>query len=90
MKLPEMGQGTLKTPEKMRTVRDIKNYFEAKFGRGGNWSDEQRALWEKLNKLGARNIREIPPETVPDIDATVELSDKEIHELKIEIDRLEK
>jgi len=46
--------------------------------------EEQRAFWQKLNSLGARNIAKFPPEDVPDIDATVELPAAEWEDLKQE------
>ena len=77
-----------------RTVRDFKNFvlpangnsFSGEFCRT---SEEHHAFWEKLNRLGARNMGKIPPEIVPDIDATVELSDREWAELTAEFQELE-
>lgn len=51
-------------------------------------SDTCRSFWMKLNGLGARNMSRQPPETVPDIDATVVLSDKEWHKLDHELQGL--
>jgi hypothetical protein len=53
-------------------------------------SDAHFVFWEKLNRLGARNMQTQPPETVPDIDATVILSDEEWHELLQELYRVER
>lgn len=50
----------------------------------GRRTDKQVEFWERLNRLGARNIETQPPETVPDIDATVELSDREWDDLTAE------
>lgn len=43
------------------------------------------SFWEKLNRLGARNMDTILPETVPDIDATVVLTDEECARLHAEM-----
>jgi len=40
-------------------------------------SAELGAFSKKLNEIGGRNMETIPPETVPDIDATVELDEAE-------------
>ncbi len=73
----------------MRTVRDFKKFVLTEIGVGSiaNFtalSPGHYRFWAKLNRLGARNMREQPPETVPDIDATVELSDSEWVELETE------
>lgn len=79
-------------PGKPITVSDIKAMFVARYGEPGKasvrWTKGQHALWAKLNCLGARNTVAIPPETVPNVDATVELSPEEIRALKGEIDTL--
>ena len=88
MRSPELTRvrPDLEASEKI-TVRDIKTEFETRFGVGtsGTWSDRQKLFWNNLNRLGARNINEIPPETTPDIDATVELSAEEAQELRQEM-----
>ncbi len=43
------------------------------------------SFWEKLNRLGARNLDEIPPETVLNIDSTVVLTDEECAGLHAEM-----
>ena len=90
MESREMGMGFPETHKEITTVRDIKDKFYTKFGKGENlsWSEEQRSFFDKLNKLGGRNIDKMPPETVPDIDATVELSDEEVNELEKEMNSL--
>jgi len=50
--------------------------------------DASTRLWEKLNRLGERNIDKIPPEEVPDIDATVNLTDQEWNKLALEMNNL--
>ena len=77
----------------MRTVRDFKNFLcrEAKIRFDGEFnqcSEAHRTFWNKLNQLGARNMKSQPPETVPDIDATVQLSDQEWTQLEIEFRQL--
>ena len=75
-----------------KTVRAFKQMLESRSG--GNYSTFNRrsaqhiAFWEKLNRLGARNMKIISPESVPDIDATVVLSDQEWSELEIELNQL--
>jgi len=44
-------------------------------------SHDLGAFYEKLNAIGARNIKTIRPETVPNIDETVELEDSEAEAL---------
>src|SRR3989344_4479169 len=46
------------------------------------------SFWEKLNHLGARNMNEIPPETVPHIDVTVVLTEGECASLRAEMTSL--
>ncbi len=74
------------------TVRDFKNDLLQRAGvnliQFCGSSPKRAAFWEKLNDLGARNIKERPPETVPDIDATVALSDDEWFSLDCELQRL--
>ena len=78
----------------MRTVRDFKRFVLqvtnvehcALFTRR---SDAHHVFWEKLNRIGARNMETQPPETVPDIDATVVLSDEEWQELMQELRTVE-
>ena len=70
----------------MKTVRSIKDQVIEESGASEHFelckmSYELAQFWEKLNRLGARNIRDIPPETVSDIDATVELDDTEANQL---------
>lgn len=76
-----------------RTVRDFKNHLLQQIGGKAHFdftkrSDDHRAFWSKLNRLGARNMEKQRPETVPDIDATVMLSDKEWGELDRELQQL--
>ena len=66
---------------KKGTVRDFKNMIERENG-GQTWdfrneTEAHRTFWQKLNRIGARNIKEIPPEKCDDIDATVHLSEWE-------------
>jgi len=72
----------------MKTVRDFKVFVEREAGGVfpsiNRHVDVQVAFWEKLNRLGARNLDVCPPEKYPDIDATVELSDSEWHNLTVE------
>lgn len=51
-------------------------------------SAQHQMFWHKLTVIGGRNIAEQPPDIVPDIDATVELSDEEWDELERESRRL--
>lgn len=83
-----MGFGEPKKPEQPTTVRDMKKKFEQSFGSAENLSSEQLALWQKLNRLGSRNIGEITPDNTSDIDASVVLSNSEIAELNDEINQL--
>jgi len=77
----------------MRTVRDMKN---AILGRAGlvqgfqlrEIDDSLGEFWDKLNRLGARNIKKVPPEQCADIDATVQISDDEWDSLSDEFNRL--
>jgi hypothetical protein len=69
-------------------ARELKNQVKREAGAincgiGGFYilSPELGAFYEKLNVIGARNIKIIRPETVPDIDATVELEDSEAETL---------
>jgi hypothetical protein len=80
------------------TVRDLKKRFEEKFpdftsGRRERVRPNVERLlsefWNKLNKLGARNIDSMPPEKFPDIDATVELSPEEWEGLMKEMEEFE-
>ena len=81
------------------TVRDIRREFLTVFPDfqdvGGATEKEllvwQKliAFWGKLNHLGNRNMDTIPPETVPNVDATVELSDQECADLRSEIAELQ-
>lgn len=78
----------------MRTVRDFKNQVLRECGVPYGTvfsarSDAHAAFWRKLNKLGARNRTSQPPESVPDIDATVELTAAEWTELEIEFRQLQ-
>ena len=74
-----------------RTVRDFWNLVEARYGLAWHHNHKGRGrfeLWKKLCWLGERSTKIIPPETVPDIDATVILSDEEWAELEAEFNRL--
>lgn len=76
-----------------KTVRDFKNFLLEKAGvkSGGEFaqcSELHQAFLDHLNQLGARNMRSQPPETVPDIDATVELTDEEWMKLEARLQRL--
>jgi len=79
--------------KRKRTVSDFKEHLLEVAGAKEyfnfvNRSKEHMKFWHKLNKLGARNIKTIPPEIVPDIDATVSLSEKEWDELESELQEL--
>ena len=73
-----------------RTMRDFKNFIEKessafKYRNGDHgYSERHATFWEKLNKIGTRNISIQPPDTVADIDATVILSNEEWTRLKSE------
>ena len=81
------------------TVQDIRTEFLRlfpDFQEVGEATDEDLLVWQKLvdfwvklNKLGSRNMDTIPPETVPNMDATVELADQECADLRAEIAKLE-
>lgn len=65
-----------------RTVRDFKDFFLRETGVEScgqlpHVSMAHAYFWQKLNRLGGRNLDRIPAETVPDIDATVELDERE-------------
>lgn len=75
------------------TVRKFKNFCLKKagvsrFSEFVDLSDKHRIFWEKLNHLGARNMDIYPPEEYLNIDETVNLSKKEIRELKREFQAL--
>ncbi|TSC90064.1 MAG: hypothetical protein G01um10142_478 [Parcubacteria group bacterium Gr01-1014_2] len=77
----------------MGTVRDFKDLLlkESRVSFGGQFtqrSEAHRAFWKKLNDLGARNMKSQPPESVPDIDATVHLTDQEWTQLEAEFRQL--
>lgn len=77
----------------MPTVRDFKDFVNSNsLARGCGCfcsvSLRHSEFWGKLNLLGARNMAKIPPETVPDIDATVELSAQEWQDLLVEYNAL--
>lgn len=78
-----------------RTVRDFKKHVLQQAGAEDHFEfyDDGRLqkrfnFWIKLNELGARNMKKQPPETVPDIDATVTLSDEEWDDLDRELQQL--
>lgn len=66
-----------------RTVRDFKNFVlqQSRLRTGSefqNGSIRRAQFWAKLNRIGARNMEQLPPsEDVPDVDATVELTHEE-------------
>lgn len=77
----------------MGTVRDFKDLLLKRSGASSGGQFAQRsnahlALWVKLNRLGARNMEFQPPESVPDIDATVHLTNQEWKQLEIELEIL--
>jgi len=77
----------------MRTVRDFKRFVLAELDAVDNsqFTHRSRAhleFWNKLNRIGARNIKTQRPEQVPDIDATVELTDDEWAQLETELNSL--
>lgn len=77
----------------MPTARDFKRWVIETSGAPSIadfcWrSIQHRQFWTKLNRIGSRNMRAQPPETVPDVDATVELSPPEWKELEAEFRRL--
>lgn len=74
-----------------RTVHDFKLFIEREAGgsfpthsKKGARTDAEVAFWDKLNRRGASNILTQPPETVFNIDATVELPDAEWNALTTE------
>lgn len=77
----------------MGTVSDFKKFVCDVAGLGDpyemtQWSNAHLLFYNKLNKLGARNIKTHPPEEYPDIDATVELSQSEWLDLLMEFREL--
>jgi hypothetical protein len=69
-------------------VRELKRQIYVEAGEIGNGvggfyvlSEELGAFMEKLNSIGARNIKTLPPDTVSDIDSTVELEASETEQL---------
>lgn len=76
-----------------RTVNDFRKHLFKKFGCDDYFvfiakSYKHSEFWRKLNKIGARNIGKLPPTEVPDIDATVILSDQEWNDLGKELEQL--
>lgn len=78
----------------MKTVRDFKRMVEAEWP-SKEWEESQLAFFRKLDRLGARNMEKFPPEEVPDIDATVELSvnewkalEQEFNDIKTSLGRV--
>jgi hypothetical protein len=76
------------------TVRDFKEHVLRQAGllsipQFCELSEAYRAFWIKLNHLGARNMESQPPDKVPDIDATVQLTKEEWAELEDEFRQLE-
>lgn len=74
----------------MTNMREFKNEVrEATKAKGieyfENVSDATREFLSKLDEIGARNMDKQPPETVPDIDATVELEPEELKALRAEL-----
>ncbi len=70
----------------MTTVKELKERVRkiAKAKSIGQFtilSEKHHDFWEKLNRLGARNLATHPPEQYPDIDATVELTATEYSDL---------
>lgn len=77
----------------MRTVLDLKDVVlrRANVQHGFQLreiADSLGDFWGKLNHLGARNIKKIPAEKCADIDATVQLTDREWNTLIAEFERL--
>jgi hypothetical protein len=79
------------------TVREFKDEFFTRFRalRNIHTMAQQREMFlrlkafhEKLNDLGARRMKELPPEAVPDIDSTVELAEDEVAALRKEMEEL--
>lgn len=87
-----MGQAGVE-PNPQRTVRDFKTFVEVATGTRERRNFPELSMrhgkfWQKLNRIGARNMDTQPPETVPDIDATVILSNEEWAELEAEFRKL--
>ena len=66
----------------MATVRDLKERVKKLANANGvgqftRLSEKHYNFWQKLNRLGARNLDTRPPEKHPDIDATVGLTARE-------------
>ena len=79
----------------IRTVDDFRTMVFARIGVGPENYEQfigtnpaRIAFWRKLNRLGGRRIEQFPPEKVPNIDATVELSEAERAKLECELDAL--
>ena len=77
----------------MATVEDFRKYLlqQARVDDHVDFcqrSPKCMAFWRKLNKIGARNIAEQPPELVPNIDATVILASEEWLDLEGELQGL--
>lgn len=75
------------------TVRELKDLFEKRFPDFFRHCSSEKYLklldfWERLNRLGARNIKKIPPEQCQDIDSTVILTPEEWGELTQELFQL--
>ena len=77
-----------------RTVRDFIEFIQRKSGCGdriGQFSSRSlnhMRFIQKLHELGASRMDELPPELVPDIDATVILSDEQWSKLESELAKL--
>lgn len=76
----------------MRTVKDFQKFMMREHGDSLGLfvrkSEAHLAFWKKLNDMGARNIKAQPPERVPNIDATVQLTDEEWSQLEAEFRQL--
>ncbi len=74
-----------------RTVLDFRNLISKKYGSTEQFlqkSEAHLAFWRKLNNIGWRNAEAEPPETVPNVDATVELATREWEQLEAELQQL--
>ena len=91
---PNPAMDLQKQPDKTRTISDFRKLFEKKFSGWERQCNNQGYIsisnfLKKLNNIGAQNMGKKPPETVPDIDATVILTKQEWTELEAEMATLQ-
>lgn len=70
------------------TLKEFREYIlrvsEMSYGEFRQCSEKHADFCDKLNSIGARNMKTHPPEEYPDIDATVVLTPAEEESLRAE------